>query len=149
MAIMIQDFNKAQADQYGEYGMFVDLKPNGDMYTLDQDGTTYTVMLDSNDEWVCEIDTEDDCIACWQGDTPEDALKNALVEAYGTDAIRREDNCEDAVNETAYGVFVELTGSMPTFDTDEETELLDELLQKARGYVKANCKARGMEWEEF
>lgn len=95
MLIEPDAFARHVAYEDGAYGEYIDLEPGSTVYTLWEPGEKlsilYGVMLNSDGEWVCEIDEYEpvspdgklayaSTLACWQGITPQSALDAALVE---------------------------------------------------------------------
>lgn len=96
----------------------------------------------------CEIyDKSGDMVGQWFDDSYESAILGAFVDSVGTDVLREEDNCEDAVNGIAYEAYQAIHGETPMFMMDVEE--MSKLIALARNYVKDNGKFYGIEWEEF
>ena len=97
----------------------------------------------------CEVYDGEGCdmLGQWFDETPEDAVRGAMVEAVGYDVLRVEDNCEDAVNGCAYEAYMAVHGDVPLNEADRDE--MDELLGYARRFVSEKCGWYGIEWEEF
>ena len=104
--------------------------------------------VSNSNEWCCEIDhLEDGEYSSGYGDTPEQALMNAVVECVGYDVMREEDNCEDAVNGIAREAYVFAYGDTPYCEMDYE--IVNEFMGIACEFVKNNGEHFGIEWEEY
>lgn len=84
----------------------------------------------------------------WFADTPQDAIRGAVVDSLGIQVMREEDNCEDAVNVIA-GKAYEMLFGHSLEPTAECIAQIDTLLGFAREFVKANIRWVDYEWEEF
>lgn len=80
-------------------------------------------------------------------DTPQDAIRGAVIDSIGFQVMRDVDNCEDAVNVIAGSAYKMLFGPLEL--TDCAIRQLDALLGMAREYVKSHVKWVDYEWEEF
>ena len=151
--INISDFKTTKSDKWGDAFGLIGLVPDTDAYELVTDEYTiaigYTLEWSDGGSWVCQIDDADGGnIACWDGETVERALENALVQCCEHDALRDNDNCEDAVNQMAYEAFAMACGEqMP--DTSEQFEQLDRLMGMATRLVKRDGETHGIEWVEY
>jgi len=95
----------------------------------------------------CELYEPDGLIGQWFADTPQDAIRGAVIDSIGFQVMRDVDNCEDAVNVIAGDAYKMLFGSLEL--TDEAIGQLDALLGMAREYVKSHVKWVDYEWEEY
>lgn len=96
----------------------------------------------------CELFDHDDLVGQWFADTPQDAIRGAVIESIGMNVMRTEDNCEDAVNVIAGTAYEKLMGE-PFELTEHAIEQLDVLLGFAREFVKSHISWVDYEWEEF
>lgn len=150
MAVKIEDFEKTTVNEWGEAFGLICLVPDTVAYRYKSGEYLFTIgFSEDEEEWVCQIDdSEGGCVACYQGETPQAALENASVEACATEALRRNDNCEDAVNCMAYDAYELLNGGLlPAFDSDFVQA--DRLLGLASEIVKARGEQYGIKWESY
>ena len=148
------NFKTATADEWGEAFGLIALVPGTTAYEyVDDQGRVYaigyTYEADENGSWVCQIDdAEGGNLACWDGQTPEEALERACVEACAADAMRENPNCEDATNCMGADAFEMLNGGLlPAFDGDYVE--FDRLLGYASDVVKRRGESYGIEWEPY
>lgn len=142
-------FNSAKVDECGEAFGLICLVPGTTAYEYSNGEYVFAIGFNEDNEWCCQIDdNEGGCVACWQGDTPQEALENAAAEADGNFVLHESDNCEDAVNAIAYLGYAKLNENVYP-ETPEEYEQLDRMLLFAREYVKKFGPSNGIVWEEF
>lgn len=85
--------------------------------------------------------------SAYGADTPERAIEAAVVDMVGSlDMLRREGNCEDAVNVLAHAGYQFAYGPTPLMEMD--FELMDGLFAAAKAYVERNSRFAGFEWED-
>lgn len=147
MAITLDKFKTAKANEYGEVFGLICCVPGSTAYEYVNDEHVFAICQSEEDgRWVCQIDDlEGGCEACRQGDTPEDALERAAADACQSVALRENDNCEDAVNEIAYEAFYILNGKY-LIDTTDEMNQLNRLMEHATSFVKKNGEYYGIKW---
>ena len=95
----------------------------------------------------CELYEPDGLIGQWFADTPQDAIRGAVIDSIGMGIMRIQGNCEDAVNVIAREAYVMLFGDCDLMAMDVHE--VDELLGMAREFVKSHVKWVDYEWEEF
>lgn len=97
----------------------------------------------------CEISDENRSLdGQYFADTPQDAIRGAIVDSLGIQVMREESNCEDAVSVIA-GKAYEMLFGHSLEPTAECIAQIDTLLGFAREFVKANIRWVDYEWEEF
>lgn len=131
-AININEFKTTAVDEWGEAFGLICLAPGTTAYQHIDDEYYYTIGFSSDEDlWVCEIDEHDGgCAACWQGESPQDALENAVIECCAPDAMKQ----KHPVQCLAYDAFGFLNGGdLPHTKSDEEQ--IERLLAKATEYV--------------
>lgn len=151
--ITIDKFDTTTVNEWGEAFGLIGLVPDTTAYELVTDDYVFAIGFTEEwrdgGSWVCQIDdSEGGNITCWEGTTPQDALEHAAADANVTEALRENDNCEDAVNEIGYEAFCMLNGKMSA-DTDEEEVQLDRLLGIATEFVKKRGEHYGIKWEPY
>ena len=148
-SINMSVFGSATVDEWGEAFGLIGLVPGTTAYEYCNGEYTFAIGYSEDGDWVCQIDDEEGgCVACWQGDTPQEALENAAAEADANFVLHEMDNCEDAVNAIAYLGYAKLNdGGYP--EDDEGYEQLDRMLLFGREYVKKFGPSNGIAWEEF
>lgn len=151
--ISIDKFETATVDEWGEAFGLIALEPGTTAYELVTDDYVFAIGFSEewgdDGAWVCQIDdSEGGNVACWDGETPEQALENAAVQCFGAQALRENDNAEDATNQMAYSAWGMLNDCQ-TPDTPEEFEKLDRMLGFASEVVKAHGPFYGIEWEPY
>ena len=137
------------------YGWGYGLADNSTVFVSETDKAIVYVGIDTDGTWICEIEAEHEYMGepCWDivgqgwGDTKEKAMELAACDMVGTDVLREEDNCEDAVNGVAYEAYQAVYGETPMMAM--ELDKMDGMLFAAREYVKRNGHYYGIEWEEF
>ena len=153
----INEYRKMTAQEvWDEIDWNYGINADSIVYRLETDEYNVMVSVTNYDdpfpvgiECVCEVEdaSNGDLIAQGFGGTAEQALLDAAVEMVGTDVLREEDNCEDAVNGIAYEAYQTIHGETPMFMMDVEE--MDKLIALARTYVKRQGHFFGIEWEEF
>lgn len=162
MRIDLKSFKKSTNGAASSYGGLLATAPGSCSYSMhDHDGTFYGVVLKDGERWVCEIDDlqpssrQFGCLACWQGNTPREALAAALVEVAGETLAEPAADLGRLARETAKSAFALASLGRDRWtetperekiqfrpETDEEREAFDSLLVAANRYVSRRFTTR-------
>ena len=154
MTISIDDFKTTNVNEWGEAFGLIGLVPDTTAYELVTDEYVFAIGFteewEEDGSWVCQIDDRDGGnLACWDGETPEQALDNAAVQCCETEALNENDNCEDAVNQMSFAAF-EMLNDMPADFADEDVCVrLDAMMGMATYLVKRDGERHGITWEPY
>ena len=152
------------------WGWGIDLSPASTVYRYVVGNTIIWVGLSNGGPWTCNVEYVAEIVGDWDGKSPYDAMLNGVLESVVKRAVKeywdepKHDGlkycCEDVVNAMAYYGFQvirygwekvgELFPHSPegTPQTDEDYELLDDLMGHAIRFMALYGKRYGVDFED-